>query len=62
MSFNIALTTLLDILRIVGCDDLLASIGVVHLRFIVREEAIEDPVEQTGGKEGVNVADSEAGK
>ena len=61
MSFNIALTTLLDILRIVGCDDLLASIGVVHLRLLVWEETIEDPVEQAGGEEGVYVADSEAG-
>ena len=51
--------TLLDILGVLGRDDVLARIGVVHDGVGVREEAVEAPVEDAGGDEGVDVADVE---
>jgi hypothetical protein len=54
--------TLLDILSVVGGDDVLARLRVVHDRLSVREEAIEGPVEDTSGDEGVDVADVETVK
>ena len=48
--------TLLDILGVVGRNNVLAFLGVVHDGLGVREEAIESPVEETGGDKGVNVA------
>jgi hypothetical protein len=50
---------LLNILGVVGRNDVLARLGVVHDRLGVREEAIEAPVEDAGGDEGVDVADIE---
>ncbi len=51
--------TLLNILGVVGCHDVLACLGVVHDGLGVREEAVEAPVEDAGGDEGVDVADVE---
>lgn len=52
--------TLLNILGVVGRNDVLTRLGVVHDGLGVREEAIEAPVEDAGGDEGVDVADVEA--
>jgi hypothetical protein len=54
-------TLLLNILGIVGSNDILARLGVVHHGVVVREEAVETPVEDAGGDEGVEVADAKAG-
>ena len=51
--------TLLDVLCVVGRDDVLARLGVVHDGLGVREEAVEAPVEDAGGDEGVDIADVE---
>jgi hypothetical protein len=51
--------TLLNILGVVGRNDVLARLGVVHDGLGVRDEAIEAPVEDAGGDEGVDVADVE---
>ena len=51
--------TLLNILGVVGRNDVLARLGVVHNGLGVREEAIEAPVEDASGDEGVDVADVE---
>ena len=51
--------TFLYILGIIGGDDILARLGVVHDGRSVREEAIEAPVEKACGNEGVDVSDVE---
>lgn len=51
--------TLLDILSVVGGDDVLACLRVVHDRLSVRKEAIEAPVEEASGDEGVDIANIE---
>jgi hypothetical protein len=51
--------SLLHILGVVGRDDVLARLGVVHDGLGMREEAVEAPVEDAGGDEGVDVADAE---
>ena len=51
--------TLRNVLSVIGCNDVLASLGVVHDGFSVREEAIKGPVEDAGGDEGVDIADVE---
>ena len=53
------LATLLNILGVLSRNDVLARDGVVHDGLGVREEAIEAPVEDAGGDEGVDVADVE---
>ena len=50
---------LLDIFGVVGRNDVLARLGVVHDRLGVREKSIEAPVEEAGGDEGVDIADVE---
>ena len=50
-SLSVTSTTLLDIFSILLGDDLLASLGVVHDGLVVREEAVEAPVEDTSGDE-----------
>jgi len=57
--FNSTGATLLNILGVVGRNDFLARLGVVHDGFGVREESIEAPVEDAGSDEGVDVADIE---
>jgi hypothetical protein len=54
--------TVLHVLGILGCDDVLACFGVVQNRRGVREEAVEAPVEDARRHEGVDVADSETEK
>ena len=49
----------MDILGVVGRNDVLARLGVVHDGLGVREEAIEAPVEDAGGDEGVDIANVE---
>lgn len=56
---SIARATLLNILCVVRCDNILAGLRMVHNGFSVREESIEEPVEDTSGEEGVDVTDSE---
>lgn len=51
--------TLLHVLCVLGGDDVLACLGVVHDGVGVREEAVEAPVEDAGGDERVDVADVE---
>jgi hypothetical protein len=51
--------TLLNIFGVVGRNDVLARLGVVHDRLGVREKSIEAPVEDAGGDEGVDIADIE---
>lgn len=50
---------LLHILSVVGRNDILARLGVIHYGLGVREKAVETPIEDAGGDEGVNVADVE---
>ena len=50
---------LLNILGVVGRNDVLARLGVVHNGVSVRDEAIEHPVEDAGGDKGVDIADVE---
>ncbi len=52
-------TTLLNILGVVGRNDVLTRLGVVHDGLGVRGEAIEGPIEDAGGDEGVDIADVE---
>jgi hypothetical protein len=54
--------TLLNIFGVVGCNDVLARLGVVHDGLGVREKSIEGPVEEAGGDEGVDIADVEPAK
>ncbi len=54
--------TLLDVLGVVGRNGVLARLGVVHDGVGVREEAVEAPVEDAGGDEGVDVADVETAR
>lgn len=51
--------TLLNIFGVVGRNDVLARLGVVHDGLGVREKSIEAPVEDAGGNEGVDIADVE---
>ncbi len=55
-AFSIAITTGGDIPRIIRRDDLLASLGMIHHRLVVREESIEEPVEDASSEERVDVA------
>jgi hypothetical protein len=59
-ALSAARATRLDVLGVVGGDDVLARLRVVHDGLGVREEAVEGPVEEAGGDEGVDVADGEA--
>lgn len=58
-SFSITLPPLLNILPVILGNNLLASLGVVHPRFVVREETVEEDVEDAGGGKGVHIADCE---
>jgi hypothetical protein len=51
--------TLLNIFGVVGRNDVLARLGVVHDGLGVREKSIEAPVENASGDEGVDIADVE---
>jgi hypothetical protein len=51
----------LDILSILGRNDVLTRFGMVHDGFLVREELVERDVEDAGGNEGVDVTNVEAG-
>lgn len=51
--------TFLNILSIVGCNNLLACFGMVHLGFHMWEEPIKAPVEDASGNKGVDVTDGE---
>jgi hypothetical protein len=53
-------TTFLNILVILGGDDILTRLGMIHDRFLVWEEAVESPIEDTSGNKGINVADGKA--
>jgi hypothetical protein len=57
--FSTASATFLNILSVVGRNDVLARLGVVHDGVGVWEETVEAPVEDAGGDEGVDVADAE---
>jgi hypothetical protein len=51
--------TCLNVLGILGGNNVLTGLGVVHDRIVMWGELVEDPVENTGGKEGVNIANGE---
>jgi hypothetical protein len=51
--------TLLDILGVVGRNDILAGFGMVHHGLVMREEAIEDPIEYAGSDERIYIANGE---
>jgi hypothetical protein len=51
--------TLLNIFGVVGRNDVLSRLGVVHDGLGMREKSIEAPVEDAGGDEGVYIADVE---
>lgn len=51
--------TLLNILGVVGGNDIFTSLGMVHHGRMMREKAIEDPIEDAGSNEGVDIANSE---
>jgi hypothetical protein len=51
--------TLLNIFGVVGRNDLLTRLGVVHNGLGVREKPIEAPVEDASGDEGVDITDCE---
>ncbi len=53
------LSTPLNILSVVGRNDVLARLSVIHDGLVVREKSIEDPVEDAGGDEGVYIPDTE---
>ena len=48
-----------DVLRIIGGDDFLTSLGMIHDRVLVRGEAVEKPVEDTSRHEGIDIANRE---
>lgn len=52
-------TTLLNILGVGRRNDVLAGLRVVHDGLGMRKEAVEAPVEDASGDEGVDVADVE---
>ena len=52
----------MNILGVIGRNDVLARLGVVHEGVGVRDEAIEGPVEDAGGDEGVDIADVETAR
>jgi hypothetical protein len=49
----------LHILSVVGRNDVLARLGMVHDGLGVRKKFIEAPVEDAGCEEGVDVSDAE---
>ena len=51
--------TLVHIFGVLGRNNVLARFGVVHDGLGVGKEAVEAPVEDAGGDEGVDVADVE---
>lgn len=51
--------TLLNVFGVVGRNDVLARLGMVHDGLGMREKSIEAPVEDAGGDKGVNIADVE---
>ena len=60
VAFRPARTPPRDILGVLGRDDVLAGVCVIQHGIAMREEAVEEPVEDGGGDEGVDVADGEA--
>lgn len=56
---GVARTALSNVLGVIRGDDVLARLCVIHLRLPVREEAVEDPVEDASCDERVDVADGE---
>lgn len=52
-------TTFVNVLGVVGRNNVLACLGVIHLGLGVGEEAVKAPVEDACGDEGVEVADTE---
>ena len=51
--------TLLNVFGVVGRNDVLTRLGMVHDGLGVREKSIEAPVEDASGDEGVDIADAE---
>lgn len=59
---SIARMPQLHVLRIISRNDVLASLSMTHDRFVMWEEAVEEPVKDTSRDERVHVADGEAGR
>jgi hypothetical protein len=53
---------LLNIFRVIGRNDVLARLGVVHDRLGVWEKFIEAPVENTSGDERVDITNIETAR
>lgn len=53
---------LLQIFSVIGRNNILTSLGMVHHGLGMREKSIEAIVEDTSGDEGINIADVEANK
>lgn len=51
---------LVDVLRVLSRNDLLASVGILHPRIFVWEEAIDQPVDNASSEERVDVANGES--
>lgn len=60
MPLGIAGTALRYVLGVVGSDDLLAGLGMIHLGLFVREEPIESPIEYARGEERVDVSNGKS--
>jgi hypothetical protein len=56
---SVTRATLGNVLCVLGRNDFLASLGVVHYRLLVREKPVETNVEDAGGDEGVEIANVE---
>jgi hypothetical protein len=56
---NITCATLLNIFGVVGRNNVLPCLGVVHHGLLVREKFIEAPIEEAGSNERVDIADGE---
>ena len=58
--FGVTSSAVADVPSIVGRDDILTGLRMVHIGVVVREEAVEEPVEDAGHEEAVDVAYREA--
>lgn len=57
-TLRIARPPLIDIVSIVGGDDVFTSLGVIHCRVRVRKEAIQQPVYKASGDERIDISNS----
>jgi len=58
-SLSVTRLTLGNVLCVLGRNDILASLGVVHLGLLVREKPVKEPVENARSDERVEIANIE---